>query len=190
MLYFGYGSNMPRARIERRLGPCERLGAACLSGWRLAFHKRGADGSGKCDAVRTGHPDDRMWGALDRLTDEQMEELDRHEAGYDRRTVAVTFEEGTARAMLYVARRDRIDPKLRPYHWYRELVLAGARELELPREYVASIEEVTSRPDPCPGRSERNRTILDDGSRTGAGRTTMVPGSSSFPADTSRPSRK
>lgn len=163
MLYFGYGSNMPRARIEARLGRCERLGAACISGWRLAFHKRSADGSGKCDAVLTNHPDDRLWGALDRLTDEQMEALDRHEPGYDRGPMAVSFGEGTVSAMLYVARKDRIDPELRPYHWYKELVLAGARELGLPRGYVASIEEVTSGPDPCIGRAERNRAVLNDG---------------------------
>ena len=160
MLYFGYGSNMPRARIEGRLGPCERLGAASLSGWRLAFHKRSADGSGKCDAVRTRHPDDRLWGALDRLTEEQMVELDRHEAGYDRGPVEVSFGQGTLSAMLYVARSDRIDPQLRPYHWYKELVLAGARELDLPCEYIASIEKVASRPAACRGRADRNRAIL------------------------------
>ena len=161
MLYFGYGSNMPRARIEERLGPCERLGAASLPGWRLAFHKRGADGSGKCDAVRTNRPDDRLWGALDRLTEDQMEALDGIEQGYDRRVVEVRFGEGFRSAGLYVAREDRIDPELRPYHWYKELVLAGARELDLPADYVASIEEVVSCPDPSRERGHRNRAILD-----------------------------
>ena len=163
MLYFGYGSNMPRARIEARLGHVERFGAACLSGWRLAFYKRGADGSGKCDAVLTNHPDDRLWGALDRLTDDQVEALDEIEQGYDRRTVEVRFEEGSTSAGLYVAREDRIDPKLRPYHWYKELVLAGARELDLPADYVAAIREVASCPDPSWERAVRNRAVLDRG---------------------------
>ena len=163
MLYFGYGSNMPRTRIEARLGRVERLGAACLPGWRLAFHKRGADGSGKCDAVPTRHPDDRLWGALDRLTEDQMEDLDRIEQGYDRRTVEVRFEEGSGTAGLYVAWEDRIDPELRPWHWYKELVLAGARELELPADYVSSIREVASRPDPNRGRAIRNRAVLNQG---------------------------
>ena len=161
MLYFGYGSNMPKARIEDRLGPCKRLGAAFLPGWRLAFHKRSTDGSGKCDAVLTGRPDDRLWGALDRLTDDQMERLDGYEMGYDRRMVEVSFEGGFGRATVYVARENRIDSRLRPYHWYKELVLAGARELNLPRDYIASIEAVTSCPDPCRARADRNRALLN-----------------------------
>ena len=154
---------MPKARIEARLGHVERLGAACLPGWRLAFHKRGADGSGKCDAVLTRHPDDRLWGALDRLTEDQMEDLDRIEQGYDRRTVEVRFEEGSRTAGLYVAREDRIDPELQPWHWYKALVFAGARELDLPADYVASIREVASRPDPNRERAARNRAILNRG---------------------------
>lgn len=163
MLYFGYGSNMPKSRIEARLGHVERLGAACLPGWRLAFHKRGADGSGKCDAIPTRRPGDRLWGALDRLSEDQMEELDRIEQGYERRTVEVRFEEGARIAELFVAREDRIDPELRPWHWYKELVLAGARELGLPAGYVASIREVASRPDPNPRRAVRNRAVLNQG---------------------------
>ena len=163
MLYFGYGSNMPRARVEERVGRCERLGAASLSGWRLAFHKRGADGSGKCDASFTGDPGDRLWGALDRMSDDQMDELDRYEQGYDRRTVEVQFDGGTVRAVLYVAMASRTEPKLRPYHWYKELVLAGARELGLPRGYVDSIEAVSSFPDPCRERADRNRAVLNEG---------------------------
>ena len=77
MLYFGYGSNMPKARIEKRLGPVERLGAASLTGYTLRFHKRSKDGSGKCDALRTDNRDDRLWGALDRLSDEQVAKLER-----------------------------------------------------------------------------------------------------------------
>ena len=88
MLYFGYGSNLLAARIERRLGPCEWLGAASFAGHALRFHKRGGDGSGKCDAFRTGDPGDRLWGGLFRLDDRQLAELDRIEGpGYERRTV-------------------------------------------------------------------------------------------------------
>ena len=163
MLYFGYGSNMSRNRIEERLGRVERRGPASVPGWRLAFHKWSRDGSGKCDAVFTGNPADRLWGALDRLSDHQMTTLDRLELGYDRRAVEVSCEGRIETAMLYVARDARIDPRLRPYRWYKDFVLAGARELGLPPEYIACIEEVTPLPDPCPGRAERNRAILTRG---------------------------
>ena len=158
--YLGYGSNMLAARLERRLGSCERLGAASLPGFALRFHKRGGDGSGKCDALATGEPDDRLWGALFRLGDEQLATLDRIEGpGYARATVEVGLAGRVVAADLYVARPEALAPGLPPFDWYKELVLAGALELALPREYICAIEAVRSVPDPDPERAARNRLI-------------------------------
>ena len=161
MLYFGYGSNMLAARIEGRLGPCERVGAASLPGYTLRFHKRGGDGSGKCDAFRTGNPADQVWGALFGLAREQLDELDRIEGpGYERATVEVTAPEGSLKADLYVAKPDAVEPGLPPFGWYREMVLAGARELDLPRDYIDAIKAVRPAVDPSAERVARNRDIL------------------------------
>ena len=161
MLYFGYGSNMLAARIEGRLGRCGRLGAASLPGYALRFHKRGGDGSGKCDAVRTGNPADRVWGALLRLTREQLEELDRIEGpGYERVMVEVIAPGGSLEADLYVAKPEEVESGFPPFGWYREIVLAGARELDLPRDYVDAIEAVRPVADPNAERVARNRVIL------------------------------
>ena len=161
MLYFGYGSNLLAARIERRLGPCEWLGAASFAGHALRFHKRGGDGSGKCDAFRTGDPGDRLWGALFGLDDRQLAELDRIEGpGYERRTVEVVLGERMLEADLYVARPQAIDSGLSPFDWYKELVLSGARENGLSRDYLDAIEAVPSVADPEPERAERNRADL------------------------------
>ncbi|RQP69713.1 gamma-glutamylcyclotransferase [Burkholderia ubonensis] len=35
-------------------------------------------------------------------------------------------------------------PGLRPYHWYKQHVLAGAQEAHLPASYIAAIERVES----------------------------------------------
>jgi len=35
-----------------------------------------------------------------------------------------------------------LDDSLRPYDWYKALVLAGAREHKLPEEYIQQIENV------------------------------------------------
>ena len=162
MLYFGYGSNLLAARIERRLGPCERLGAAFVPGYALAFHKRGRDGSGKCDAVRTGGRDDRLWGALFRLTGEQLAELDRIEGpGYDRITEDVVLGRRTLAADLYVGKPGSRQSGLRPFEWYKGFVLAGAREARLPRSHVLAIEAVPSIPDPDPTRAACNRSVLN-----------------------------
>ena len=166
MLYFGYGSNLLAARVERRLGPCKRLGAASLAGYALRFHKRGGDGSGKCDGFRTGDPADRLWGALFRLDAGQLGALDRIEGpGYERATVEVILAGRAVEADLYVARPEaRAEAGLAPFDWYKELVLAGARENGFSRSYLDAIEAVPSVVDPDPERARRNRADLDSSS--------------------------
>ena len=150
MLYFGYGSNMPKARLEERLGTFARLGAAYVDGYALRFHKKSRkDGSGKCDAFHTGNPGDRLWGALDRLSDAQIAELDRIEGrGYRRVSTTVMFGDEPTQAALYVARPEAIDADVRPLRCYKDLVLIGARELNLPTDYINAVEAVSSVPDP------------------------------------------
>ena len=158
MLCFGYGSNMPKARIDQCLDPVERLGAAFLTGYTLRFHKRSRDGSGKCDAFRTDSPDNRVWGALDRLSDNQFADLDRFEGpGYDRITVLVAHSNQTVDAALYVAKPETVSPGLPPFVWYKELVLMGARELGLPIGYIEAIEAVHAVLDPDLQRAARNQ---------------------------------
>ena len=49
---------------------------------------------------------------------------------------------GTVHARTYQARPDKIDTTLRPFDWYKEHVLRGAREHGLPVAYVAGIERI------------------------------------------------
>lgn len=163
VLYLAYGSNMAVSRIEARLGRCACLGAVSLAAYRLAFHKRGRDASGKCDALFTGEAGDRLYGVLYRLTGAQARRLDEFEGpGYERRTVAVHGARERL-AYAYVARPDAIEPGLAPYRWYRELVLAGARGSGLPAAYVAGIEAVATIPDPDPERAAAHFRLLDPG---------------------------
>ncbi len=150
ILYFGYGSNMPKAVIEERVGPCERVGAAYITGYALRFHKRSTiDHTGKCDAYRTGEPTDIVWGSLDRLSDDQIAVMDRIEGpGYRRVTVKATMGERIVEAHIYLARPEAVDPDLSPIDSYKECVLTGARELQLPTAYIDAIEAVPSMPDP------------------------------------------
>lgn len=53
-----------------------------------------------------------------------------------------------------------LDDSLRPYDWYKALVLAGAREQKLPPEYVVGIENVGAIKDPDTARDKRHRRFL------------------------------
>ena len=150
MLYFAYGSNMPSARIEERIGPCERIGVAYITGYTLRFHKQGArDRTGKCDASYTGDPSDRVWGAIYRLSKDQLAELDEVEGpGYRRASIRTTLCGWVVEADLYVARPEAVKPGLQPLDSYKACVLEGAQELELPGEYIDAIEAVATVSDP------------------------------------------
>jgi len=76
MRYFAFGSNMWVPRIEARLDRCTLVCAAWMDGWALRFHKRGRDGSGKCDAFRTDAPRDRLRGIVYELSAAQKFRLD------------------------------------------------------------------------------------------------------------------
>jgi cation transport regulator ChaC len=161
LYYFAYGSNMSRLRLEARVACTVSPGIASLPGHRLAFHKVGRDGSAKCDAWQTDHPDDCVLGVLYRLDSDALATLDRIEgrgAGYERQSLMVTDSAGlVVTAETYLA--TRIDMALRPFSWYREHVLRGAIAASLPESYVAGIRSVPAKRDPDSQRHARELAI-------------------------------
>lgn len=153
LLYFAFGSNMSTPRLRSRVPSARPLGAATLPGHVLRFHKPGRDGSAKCDACYTGRDSDAVHGVVFALGTHEKPYLDTCEGlgnGYAEKTVTVTDARGTAyRVYTYYA--TRIDPGLRPYHWYKTHVLRGALEHRLPEHYIAAIRGIASIDDPSCG---------------------------------------
>ena len=160
--YFAYGSNMFTARLQERVRSAVAVGIGYLPGHVLRWHKRSRrDGSGKCDAETTGRNADVVWGVLFELDAAEKPELDRAEGlgdGYDERQVEVITDPGIVKAVAYIATAK--DPSLRPYHWYKAFVVAGAREHALPQEYLQSLENAPSVLDPDLARAAENERLL------------------------------
>ncbi|MBW3166563.1 gamma-glutamylcyclotransferase family protein [Ferrimonas balearica] len=161
MKYFAYGSNMSLRRLQQRVPSARRLALAMLPGHQMRFHKRGRDGSAKCDAFATEPVDAPLFGALFQLDPQHKPQLDLAEGlgvGYRQKIVQVQCQQGHwHRAFTYVALQ--LDPTLQPYHWYLEHVLIGAQESGLPPGYLSSLQQVMSVEDPDPLRSQRERGI-------------------------------
>ena len=68
---------------------------------------------------------------------------------------------GFSECFTYVATASHIDEKLRPYSWYKELVLVGCDALGLPSDYIATIEAVTTIDDPDRERHANNMKIVE-----------------------------
>lgn len=141
MIYFAYGSNMLTARLRARTPSCKPIGIATLPRHKLRFHKRSNDGSGKCNVLASGDGDSVV-GMLFSFDPAERANLDKAEGvghGYEHATVTVINDEGRRRKVLtYLAHTDYIDNDLKPYTWYKALVMAGAAEQHLPADYIAA----------------------------------------------------
>ena len=137
---------MSLARLRARAPSVKRLGMYCLSKHKLTFDKIGTDGSGKCDAMYTGNDQDCIFGALYEIaTDDKivLDEIEGLGQGYDEKKVELESSDGTSEktieAAMYYA--TSIKQGLLPYTWYLNHVLVGARETQVPADYLQSIAQ-------------------------------------------------
>ena len=158
MLYAAYGSKLHPLRLTRRTASAEFLGTARVAGYRLTFDKRGRDGSGKCSIA--GDPAAFVCVAVYALSAADRRRLDDIEGlgrGYARAPLDVP---GFGRSFAYVAEPGYRDALLKPYDWYRDLVLLGCRRHDFPRGYRAAIEALAISADADALRRARNLEVL------------------------------
>lgn len=138
---------MSAARLNARIPSAEYLVRGQLKGHRLKFHKKSKDGSGKCDAYKTGNPIDVVWGAVFSLPESDLQLLDRCEgkgSGYERIIAPIHTESpDVIEAHSYIA--TITDASLLPFDWYKEHVLRGAYEIALPKHYIEAIETIETK---------------------------------------------
>jgi gamma-glutamylcyclotransferase len=140
--YFAYGSNLdPSTFLGRRgMRPLETA-IGMLRDFELRFDLPIGPGERGCANVgpREG---DHVWGALYRLTHADAERLDRTEGVpqgvYRRLAVEVHGPSGLAIA-AFTYRSEITRPERKPSRRYLGLLLAGARELALPPDWIARL---------------------------------------------------
>ena len=161
LLYFAYGSNLHPARLGARIRSSQLMGLAELQGYQLAFHKRGADLSAKCNAVRSGDLAHTLPGALFSMSASEKPILDEIEgAGYVVCEVMVEHAGVQRQVFMYVAEEEYIDDALLPYQWYKDFVLLGARFLSFPESHLRFIDAVVAIADENAERQARNEQEL------------------------------
>jgi gamma-glutamylcyclotransferase len=153
MFYFAYGSNMSVKRLHTRVPSAIEVGVGTLTNHTLRFHKRSfKDGSAKCDVMDTSNPGDVVYGVIYNIDVAQIAILDRLEGlgyGYEQKSVLIeTQGSKSLQAFTYYAAPLAIDSSLKPFDWYKQHVLIGAREHDLPSEYIRAITAIESIADP------------------------------------------
>ena len=144
--YFAYGSNLPLARLQKRVPSARLITTGYLWHHDLRFHKISKkDGSAKCDAFYTGSCSDYIIGAVYEIDSDHKKSLDDAEGlgkGYEEKEVIIIsrVDQKRIKAITYVATMK--DSKLRPFCWYMHHVLCGVKEHRFPQHYVEKIRAV------------------------------------------------
>ncbi len=163
LYYFAYGSNLHPVRLLERVTSATLFGVVELYKHRLEFHKKGQDGSSKCNAVRTEGEFDRVYGALYQVEHDHKNDLDRIEgvgSGYRDQQIKLHYQGQEYTCFTYFAQSPSIGNNLKPYHWYKQLVVLGAKHLQFPDAYVQSIEQVESVEDPDETRRTTHELLI------------------------------
>ena len=162
--YFAYGSNLHPMRLMERVPSAELVGVAEHSNHKLTFHKKSTDDSSKCNMFNSANESDLIYGAIYKLKPEHKNELDGFEGkgyGYLDNQIMLKHNGNEYCCFTYLAQQSHMVDNLKPYHWYKQLVILGAQYLELPEWYISSIEEIDSMEDPDQSRKREKEELIE-----------------------------
>lgn len=165
MKIFAYGSNMNINRLKKRVPSATKICNASIDGYSFAFNKKSTDGSVKGSIEQTNNADDKVWGVVFEIDEKEKEKLDDAEGlgkGYNETMIDVLGADGQViKAQVYMADAAAIDNILHPYDWYKEYVVSGAKENELPDGYVSNLESSKATEDQNKGRRQKHLAAMD-----------------------------
>ena len=157
MEYLAYGSNMCSAWLRSRVPSAANPRVVALPGRVILYRKVSKkDGSAKADLGLSSDPSQVAYGVVFDIDPAELDSLRAAEGcgrGYHEETLEVVHEGQALRPFVYVADVRAVRSGLPPHDWYRDLVVAGAREHGLPANHVASLADVPTTVDPDSNRA-------------------------------------
>ncbi len=144
--YFAYGSNMNRAQMLSRAGQILEEEVARLENYELVFNKKARGGSATAN-IRPA-PGKTVHGVLYKIPESAYRNLDRFEGVPEHyRRIEVLATNGAGKkiaAQAYIA--TKVEKGLRPAPHYLQVILDGAKEHNLPEEYIGQIKAAAGAP--------------------------------------------
>lgn len=160
---FSYGSNMLFQRIKERVNSVEVVKVHELKGYFLRFNKKSRDGSAKANVIQSNINGHSVIGIIQRIRMQEKPVLDRYEGlgqGYQLQNFQVEIDDQLTKIHYYQAFEENYLTQGKPYHWYLNFVVAGAKENLLPDHYINRLKQVESIEDPDMQRRQENQDIL------------------------------
>jgi cation transport regulator ChaC len=145
--YFAYGSNLWIDQKEQRTSAIrsgdDRPRLARLANYRLAFNKLGSEGQVFANIMAC--PGDEVIGIAYRCRPSTIDSMSEREGGYERLSVQVVIEDDSSvEAVTFVAMERNVVNEGRPSDEYLERIVTGARQHELPDEYIEKMKKLAS----------------------------------------------
>lgn len=137
--YFAYGSNMDMTTMKDYAPSAECIARAKLPRYKLMFNKISEDGSGKANIIVCDN--EEVWGAVYSVNPDEMPNLDRKEKGYSSiaREVILDTELPILVTTYY---SNKIDNSLKPNYEYKQKVIDGAKQCQLPDNYIRRLQQI------------------------------------------------
>lgn len=142
IIYFAYGSNMSKERLKERGIEFEKYGIGYIKNMGFRLNKKSIDGSAKANIEKS--EGERVWGVLYRINSQSKELLDEIEHNYHTETVDVNLSEScSVKALTYVS--DYTTEDQRATREYKEIIVQGAVENNLPDHYVKFLKKIPTK---------------------------------------------
>lgn len=137
--YFAYGSNIKESQLkERGINP-RNYKAGYINNFYLRFNKKSTDGSGKANIERK--EGEKVWGVFYRISEAEYLNLhENFEKGYNQIELSGTVQDEHCLAKTFIASSQRIDDSLMPTQKYKKIIIEGAEEKRLPKEYISFLK--------------------------------------------------
>lgn len=151
LYYFAYGSNMNSVQMQKRCAKPRVVAIARLADYRIAFfgHSKIWDGAQETVVRDPGHG---VWGVVYEIGNMDQERLDAWQdvrmdgtGPYFHYPARVKGVGGQIYTVLFY-KKDLLGEPRRPSKTYLDFIIAGAKEKQLPAEYIDELEGIESSP--------------------------------------------
>ena len=142
---------MSSERLKERIPSVWSVTTARLNNYRFICNKIG--GSRVCYANIEYDENSHLYGVIYKLKPDDFNTLDIYEGNYQRKEVKVETNSKEINAITYIS--EYTGDNLQVDDWYKEHILAGAREHQLPEEYFQTIRRELTR------KTDNNRRVIN-----------------------------
>lgn len=135
--YFGFASNLKTSLLEERIGnQVQDAIPGRLANYGFRFNKQNEDGSARANIIVSEEED--VFGVIYQINQKQYDALVQTEPGFRLIEVSIETDRGNIEALTFISDADVED--IYPAKDYLNTILVGAKEHDLPEEYVDFIK--------------------------------------------------